>query len=121
MKKGHISHNAAKVPEVFRGIIDVATNLLGTKGMTAAEAGDVALDLAFALSDHFQGEIIYLPKATDLKADRRKRQVFKDYQGGVGYSALAKKHGITVTYAYQVVSDMRRLYLNDAKGKSGCL
>ncbi|TAN53843.1 MAG: hypothetical protein EPN21_00490 [Methylococcaceae bacterium] len=111
MKREYQSHNAAKVPEVFAGMLAVTAHFLQDIGVGNAE--NAALDLVFLITDQFNGELIYLPKAVNLKAERRNRELFKDHRQGAGYAALAKKYGISVAHTYDVVAKMRRLYLND--------
>ncbi len=55
---------------------------------------------------HFGGGSMYIPLATTIMKNKRNREIIQEFDGG-NYSALAKKHGVSVKTVQRVINGSR--------------
>lgn len=66
--------------------------------------------VANAVSEEFGGELVYVSKGWIAKARERHRQIYQEFNGS-NVKALAKKHGISIVWCYEIIGRMRKEYV----------
>lgn len=90
-----------KWPELCEQIIATVDSALNKKKMTGEE-------IMILLTEHFGGQILYLPKAVSFKAFVRDQQIYAEFTGA-NHKALCVKYNLTEPRIYQIIQEQREL------------
>jgi Mor family transcriptional regulator len=77
---------------------------LKSDSMLAQLVETIGWSATVQLCGRFGGALIYIPKADSVLTAQRNADILKDYQDGYPYSEIAKRYGVTTTYARVIVS-----------------
>jgi len=115
-----------KAPELLQ---DMAAHVQAV----LVEYGDIDTDKASSLGEEavervaraWGGATVYFPKGDYIQSHRMAQNVWRDYNGR-NAQEVARKHGISLVWAYKIIKDKRkedqarrqmRLFTDDGSGK----
>tara|TARA_R110000796_G_scaffold74659_2_gene167906 strand:+ start:117 stop:515 length:399 start_codon:yes stop_codon:yes gene_type:complete len=95
-------------PVTLTRILDFFERGFAREGYGEEEALSLARIAALELAFYGNGQIIYLPKATRLKAAIRDRQIYSEFNGR-NVSEIAARHQLSTIHVYKVLRQQRAL------------
>lgn len=102
-----------KCVEVFDVLTAEGTALLVRHGEDAITAERGGKEFALCVVRHFSGQIVYFPKFIVDVSRKRLAEISEDAQANrQSASELARKHGISMTVAYQIIKQTKDLASN---------
>lgn len=84
-----------------------AMAMMDALGIDAAIAEQVANEIAYRLSEHWGGSMIYITKNTLWQARQRDQEIIQAFTGH-NHHELSKQFGLSLQYIYTVLARARK-------------
>lgn len=76
-------------------------------GICEELAENLGMIVAMKISQSWGGLNVYMPKALELFACEREKQIYNEFNG-TNHAALAKKYGLSVQWIYKIVKRVQK-------------
>lgn len=76
-------------------------------GICEEFAENLGMIVAMKISQSWGGLNVYIPKALELFACEREKQIYNEFNG-TNHAALAKKYGLSVQWIYNIVKRVQK-------------
>ena len=98
---------AARRNELLNDLIAAVERRLVDNEIPAAMAAIVAADLADHLTDHWGGQMLYIPLEYHRKLVKIELEIWEAYSAGRSYADLARQHAMTESGVRRLVNRVR--------------
>ena len=75
--------------------------------ISSEQAEQVAYELASAMTKHWGGSMLYVPKTDPNKVIKRNRAIWDDFTGN-NHHQLAQKYDLATPTVYQILADFQK-------------
>lgn len=93
-------------PKVLVDMADCIRRRLALS-LPADQADRLTLGVIEAIRSRFEGGLIYIPKCQYAKTVERNQAILAEFDGN-NHRELARKHGITIAYTYEILRESRK-------------
>ncbi len=76
-------------------------------GISEELAENIGMITAMRITHAWGGLFVYMPKAQDLFACEREKQIFNEFNG-TNHTYLAKKYGLSIQWIYKIVKRVQK-------------
>lgn len=87
---------------------DLCEQLIATIDQAQRDKSLNGEELVLLLTEHFGGQILYLPKAVSFRSFVRDQQIYTDFNGS-NHKELCIKYDLTEPRIYQIIAEQRKL------------
>ena len=102
-------------PEILSDLSTKVCNTLVNTGMAKPQAHAAASAVTEHISEHWGGQLIYIPKASRFKLSAKYQEIFGKFNGH-NHRDLALEYGVCVQRIYQIIKEeQQRQKLNKSK------
>jgi len=98
---------AARRSELLSDLVAAVERRLVDNEIPAAVAAVVAADLADHLTDHWGGQMLYIPLEYRRKLLKIELEIWEAFNAGRGYADLARQHAMTESGVRRLVNRVR--------------
>lgn len=93
-------------PELFQDMEGKLIMFLQRRGVPAAAAEEVAMDLCDMLARDWAGQQIYVPSCMSIKLSNRNLEIYTLHQAGESHDALARRYNMAVQSIYRIIKQV---------------
>ncbi len=102
-------------PEILSDLSSKVCNTLVNTGMAKPQAHAAASAVTEHISEHWGGQLIYIPKAYKFKLSAKYQEILRKWTGR-NAGELSREMGVSVQRIYQIIKEERqRQKLNKSK------
>jgi len=98
----------AKAPELLQDMADHVQAVLTEYGdIDSTKASSLGEEVIERVARTWGGSTVYFPKGDYIQSHRMAQNVWLDYNGS-NAQEVARKHGISLVWAYKIIKDKRK-------------
>ena len=108
MSNTHTDGKLTKLGTAFlQDMVGIGTAIIQASAKIPSEqAEQVAYELASAMTKHWGGSMLYVPKTDPNKVIKRNRAIWDDFTGN-NHHQLAQKYDLATPTVYQILADIQ--------------
>ena len=109
MSNPHTDGKLTKLGTVFlQDMVGIGAAIVQASAKISSEqAEQVAYELASAMTKHWGGSMLYVPKTDPNKVIKRNRAIWDDFTGN-NHHQLAQKYDLATPTVYQILADFQK-------------
>ena len=109
MSNTHTDGKLTKLGTAFlQDMVGIGTAIIQASAKIPSEqAEQVAYELASAMTKHWGGSMLYVPKTDPNKVIKRNRAIWDDFTGN-NHHQLAQKYDLATPTVYQILADFQK-------------
>lgn len=109
MSNTHTDGKLTKLGTAFlQDMVGIGTAIVQASAKIPSEqAEQVAYELASAMTKHWGGSMLYVPKTDPNKVIKRNRAIWDDFTGN-NHHQLAQKYDLATPTVYQILADFQK-------------
>lgn len=101
----------AKAPDLLADLAKHTVASAKEFGLCEELAENLGMIVAMKISQSWGGLNVYMPKALELFACEREKQIYNEFNG-VNHAYLAKKYNLSLQWSYKIVKKIQKEEVN---------
>lgn len=100
-----------KAPDLLADLAKHTVVAVQEFGVSEEQAENIGMIVAMKISQSWGGLNVYMPKALELFACEREKQIYNEFNG-TNHAYLAKKYNLSLQWIYKIVKKVQKEEVN---------